>query len=58
MGDVNHDRFVNVADVTTLISMILQSDNSLGCPICGDLTGEGTLNVSDVTALIAKILGQ
>ena len=58
MGDVNHDTFVNVADVTTLISMILQSDNSLGCPICGDLTGEGTLNVSDVTALIAKILGQ
>ena len=58
LGDVNHDTKVNVSDVTTLISMILYSDHTLGCPICGDMTGEGTLNVSDVTDLIAKILNQ
>ena len=58
LGDVNHDRQINVTDVTTLIAMILQSNNSLGCPICGDMTGEGTLNVTDVTTLIAKILNQ
>ena len=58
LGDVNHDRYINVTDVTTLIAMILQSDDSLGCRICGDLTGEGDLNVTDVTTLIAKILNQ
>ena len=56
LGDVNHDRQINVTDVTTLISMILQSDYTLGCPICGELTGEGDINVTDVTTLIAKIL--
>lgn len=56
LGDVNHDRQINVTDVTTLISMILQSDYTLGCETCGDMTGEGTLNVTDVTTLIAKIL--
>ncbi len=58
LGDVNHDRQINVTDVTTLIAMILQSDYTLGCPICGELTGEGEINVTDVTALIAKILNQ
>ena len=58
LGDVDHDRKINVTDVTTLIAMILNSDYSLGCEICGDMTGEGILNVSDVTALIAKILNQ
>jgi chitodextrinase len=58
LGDVNHDRQINVTDVTTLIAMILQSDDTLGCRICGDMTGEGDLNVTDVTTLIAKILNQ
>ena len=60
LGDVNHDTFVNVADVTALIQYVLTS---------GDLPEEfyvdqanvdgdeaGLINVADVTALIQLVL--
>ena len=59
LGDVNHDHFVNVSDVTLLISYILNGGASgfyiteANCN--GDV--EGAINVADVTALIATILG-
>ena len=56
LGDVNHDRLINVADVTLLISMVLSSNTTLGCPICGNINGDAALNVSDVTELITKVL--
>jgi hypothetical protein len=53
LGDVNRDGFINVSDVTMLISMIL---NSADYDAIGDMDGSGNLNVVDVTALIAFIL--
>ena len=55
-GDINGDGFVNVADVTELISLILNStsiEDSLT-----DVNGDGQVNVADVTALIRIILNQ
>jgi hypothetical protein len=55
-GDVNGDGFVNVADVTTLISIILGNEVSPFYEDAADLTGDGLLNVADVTALISIVL--
>lgn len=56
MGDVNGDGFVNVSDVTALISHILGNEVSPFYKGVADMTGEGQLNVTDVTNLIAVIL--
>ncbi len=55
MGDVNHDSIINVADVTALITAVLNNDGSV-CLSCGDMDGNGILNVADVTALITCVL--
>ena len=55
MGDVNHDGYVNVTDVTMLIDYIL-GNNDTACVGCSDVDGDGLINVTDVTALIAQIL--
>lgn len=59
LGDVNHDGYVDVGDVTALISYILSGDESViylsEANVDGD--AEGTIDVGDVTALIAIILG-
>jgi len=51
-GDVNSDGEVNIADVNTLINMIL-SGNTL--PL-GDVNGDGEINIADVNTLIDLIL--
>ena len=58
LGDVNHDRAVNVADVTNLIKYILTSgaEPEVFYPAQANVDGEGQINVADVTALIQKIL--
>ena len=53
-ADVNADGQVNVADVTALISMVLNSVPAHGR--IGDLNHDNNINVSDVTALINMIL--
>ena len=53
-GDINGDGIVNVADVTALIQIVLNStpvDLSIA-----DLSGDGVVNVADVTALIQLVL--
>ena len=54
-GDVNLDGSVDVADVTSLIDMILTGEGQFRCPADMDL--DGTVGISDVTLLIDKILG-
>ncbi len=54
LGDVNQDGYINVADVTTLIGLIL--DNTAYDPDVADVNHDGSLNVADVTTLIAMIL--
>ncbi len=55
LGDVNHDGYVNVNDVTLLIAYILGNDDT-ACAVCGNVNGDENINVTDVTELIAKIL--
>ena len=56
LGDINNDGFVNVSDVTDLISAILNSEvDSLDANVA-NINGDENINVSDVTALIAMIL--
>jgi hypothetical protein len=60
LGDVNHDTYVNVADVTAMIKYILTSGEEPEefyrdqANVDGD--AEGTINVADVTALIQLVL--
>jgi len=58
LGDVNHDTFVNVADVTALIQYILTSGAQPEEFYVeqANVDGEGQINVADVTALIQIIL--
>jgi hypothetical protein len=53
-GDVNGDGFINVADVTALIQIILNSQ-TIDLSIA-DLDNSGNINVADVTALIQMVL--
>ena len=59
LGDVNRDRLLTVADVTALISHVLNNDFELSSnfnPAAADLNGDGHTTVSDVTMLIGMIL--
>lgn len=58
LGDVTMDGMINVNDVTTLISMILNSETSSTINSYADMNGDGTLNVTDVTLLISFILNR
>ena len=60
LGDVNHDTYVNVADVTAMIKYILTSGEEPEefyrdqANVDGD--AEDTINVADVTSLIQLVL--
>ena len=56
LGDVNHDRAVNITDVTLMINAVLNNDLSTICTICGDLNEDGNVNITDITLLISKVL--
>ena len=58
LGDVNHDTFVNVADVTAMIQYILTSGAQPEEFYLeqSNVDGEGQINVADVTTLIQIIL--
>ena len=52
-GDVNGDGFVNIADVTDLIDILLSGETA---PQSADCNHDGSINISDVTALIDYLL--
>jgi len=54
LGDVDHSGNVNIADVTALISALL--NGSEVCTICADVDGNGSITIADVTALINLLL--
>ena len=56
IGDVDHNNKVDVADVTALMDLVLDSNTS-GCPVCADVDGNGKVDVADVTALVDRVLG-
>ena len=53
-GDVNHDGYVNSADVTALYNYLLNND-STGIAN-GDIDGDGFITSADVTAIYNILL--
>jgi len=56
-GDVNGDGEVNIADVNSLISIILGNSGAEDYVGESDVNGDGEINIADVNAVIAIILG-
>lgn len=54
-GDVNHDGYVNIKDVTDLIDRLL-GDESHSCSYCSDVNSSNDVNIKDVTDLIDILL--
>ena len=54
LGDVNKDDTVDIADITTLVAMIL--DPSMLTPD-GDVDCDGMVDIADITMLVSIILG-
>ena len=52
-GDVNVDGEVNIADINTIIDMILSGNVNL----LGDVNDDGEINVADINAVIDIVLG-
>ena len=52
---MNHDRIVNVTDITVLISAVLNNGEGV-CPVCADVASDGLINVTDITTLINMVL--
>lgn len=55
-GDVNHDKVLNISDVTTLINYLLTDDETDVCLVCADVNGDHVISISDVTDLISILL--
>ena len=56
VGDVNHDGFVNVGDVTALIQFVLGNTPEVFFVEQAQINGDTDYNVADVTALIQIVL--
>ena len=54
-GDVNHDGYVNIKDVTDLIDYLLGTNNEV-CEVCANVKDDGDINIADVTSLIDMLL--
>ena len=57
VGDVNGDGEVNIADVNTLIDIILGGTADEGTMQRADVNGDGEINIADVNATMDIILG-
>ena len=55
-GDVNGDGSINIADVTTLINLILTGDTNASVHPAADCNLDGNINIGDVTTLINRVL--
>jgi Dockerin type I domain len=53
--DLNRDSAVNVADVQSMVNLILGV--SSGAPGVGDLNHDGTVNISDLQVLVNTVIG-
>ena len=61
MGDVNRDRLLTIADVTTLIRHVLTEDVTMTSnfnPVSADVNHDGELTIADVTVLIHMVLNE
>ena len=58
LGDANHDGYINMSDVTTIINYILGKRPTPFYFNEADVNKDGFINVSDVTTIINIILGK
>ncbi len=59
LGDVNGDKKVDVADVTKLVNIILDTEDPTAPQLAaGDFDGDNDLDADDVRALVEKILSE
>ena len=58
MGDVNNDGYVNIADVTCMVSYILGNTPPVFIRKAADINGDDIINISDVTLLVNIILNR
>ena len=56
-GDVNQDGYVTIADVTTLVNIILGKSTAPESGLA-DVNQDGRISIADVTALVNIILGK
>jgi hypothetical protein len=56
MGDVNNDGYVNIADVTCMVSYILGNTPPVFIRKAADINNDDVINITDVTALVELIL--
>ena len=56
LGDVNHDGEVNIADINTVINIILGGNVNDQTRRRADVNGDGEVNIADINAIIAVIL--
>lgn len=57
-GDVNGDGKVDVADINTIINVILENETAASYDGRADVNGDGKVDVADINAIIDIILGQ
>ena len=55
-GDVNSDGFINISDVTSLISRLLSGPDSSVSEENADTNNDGKISIADVTTLIDSLL--
>ncbi|MBQ0068435.1 MAG: hypothetical protein KBT09_01580, partial [Bacteroidales bacterium] len=55
-GDVNGDGTVDIADVNSLVSIILEQKTAADFPGKADINGDGNVDIADINAIIAIIL--
>ena len=56
IGDVNNDGYVNIADVTCMVSHILGNTPPVFIRKAADINKDDVINITDVTALVELIL--
>ena len=55
-GDVNHDGFVNVADIMATSNNVLGNYNVTFYKEQGDVNHDGTVNVADITEIVNIVM--
>lgn len=58
MGDVNHDKAIDVTDAVLIIDQILEKDPAGFDASLADVNGDGDIDVTDVVTVIDVILGK
>lgn len=55
-GDVNGDGDIDIADINSLVAIILQQKTASDYPGVADINNDGSIDIADVNAIIAIIL--